>query len=485
MGKLRNYLISLLIMCVAVVATRSIQTFVDQGSLVMVYMLAVVTTAFFLSIGPAIFISLCSAFIFDYLNLPPYMEFSRKPAEYLFTLAGMLVTAATISALTARLRQKLKDAKQRELRTSVLYALSIALADTQDNQQVVQVTLQHLSRLFDARAEMLSHQQLAADPAGMQGKEDVLSETVSAKVFKYQHGETVNVFIPVHVDTRLYGIVSLATRSEYLTDSEQTEHLQTMIRQMILAIERNNLQHKIHESDMRIQQEQLRNTILNAISHDLRTPLATIIGASSSLIEPEQVSAEAGQRLSNAIYEEAVHMQSMVENLLEMARIQSGDLHLSQDWQAMEEIVGNALVLLRRRQQVHEIIVDVPDNLPLIRCDSTLIERVIINLVENAGKYSPEGSTVRLAACRAGNYVQLAVIDNGYGIAPEEQDKVFEPFYRVNTSKTGFGLGLSICRSIINAHQGEISMHSQPGQGTTMIVTLPIPKDSPQLDTET
>ncbi len=484
MSKLKNYLISIVIMLVAIMITSTVQPFVDQSSLVMVYMLAVVTTAFFLSIGPAILISLCSVVVFDYLNLPPYMEFTRKPAEYVFTLTGMLITAATISTLAARLRQKLRESKERELRTSALYALSAALAETQSNQEVIAITLKHLSQIFATQAEILTSQQISTNTDVFDVQRAVLSETLSAKVFKYEHGAIANVFIPLHANAKLYGIVSLATTKDRLADIEQTEHLQAMIRQSTQAIERNNLHQKIHESDIRIQQESLRNTILNAISHDLRTPLATIMGASSSLIEQDIVSVETRNCLSQAIYEEAIHMQNMVENLLEMARLQSGDIHISQDWQAIEEIVGSALLSARRRIKHHDIIVDVPDDLPLIRCDSTLIERVLINLLENAAKYSPDGTVIQLKAKRVETYIQLSISDKGLGIPEDQLDKVFDPFYRGHSTKTGFGLGLSICRGIADVHHGHIVIQSTIDRGTTVIVSLPIPIDSPALELE-
>lgn len=473
-----------MIMLAAVVITRFAEPLVDQSSLVMVYVLAVATTAFFLSIGPAILISLCSVFIFDYLNLPPYMEFSRKPAEYLLTLVGMLSIAATISTLAQRLRQKLQESKQRELRTSALYDLSAALAKTQNNDHIISITLQHLSIVFNTHADILSAEKLSEAKYEQHLQRQVLSETLAEKVFTYQEGDTVNVVIPLYIDNQLYAIVTFATYKDNLMAEEQTEHLQTMIRQTVLAIERNNLQHKINQSNIRIQQEELRNSILNAISHDLRTPLATIIGASSSLSEQDVSSQESRQYLSEAIYQEAVHMQSMVENLLEMARLQSGDLHISQEWQAIEEVVGSALVILRRRFKQHDIRVDVPDDLPLIQCDSVLIERVIINLIENAIKHSPLASVVFLQARSNQDFLELLVIDTGAGIPEAEQQKIFDPFYRVNTHKTGFGLGLSICRSIIKAHKGTISLHSVVNHGTTVIVALPIPAHSPQIDIE-
>ncbi|PTQ89311.1 ATP-binding protein [Agitococcus lubricus] len=479
MLKKYNHLITLLIMLSALLLSVAVQPFIDPSSLVMVYMIAVVITAFFVSLGAAIFISLCSVFVFDYLNLPPYMEFTRKPAEYVFTLVGMLVTAATISTLATRLRQKLHESKQRELRSSSLYQLAASLADSLDNHQVVQVTLEHITTIFQAKAELLS----SAQALQTQAQYGILTEKNAAKVFRSQQGEESHVLIPIYVDHQFYGLLTFASQSQHIASKEQVEHLQTIVYQMILTIERNNLQEKIHISSLKIEQETLRNTILNAISHDLRTPLATIIGASSSLLQ-QGMSAEARMCLSQAIYEESLHMQNMVENLLEMARLQSGEYLIKKEWQALEELVANALVTVKRRLKTQHLRVSVPDDLPLIQCDRTLIERVLVNLLDNASKYSPDYSEISIHAFLQSQRLMVTVSDQGCGMSDDELKKICQPFYRVNYQKTGFGLGLSICKTIAQAHQGSLEIQSKPQQGTTVILSLPISHHTPVIETD-
>lgn len=251
------------------------------------------------------------------------------------------------------------------------------------------------------------------------------------------------------------------------------------------AIERHELQQQIHASELRIQQEQLRNSILNAISHDLRTPLATIQGASSSLMEEgDRFSPAARYRLRAMIYEESLHMQRMVENLLDLTRLQSGQIVLGREWQAIEEIVGSAVAVLKRRSKLRAVQVDVPADLPLIRCDNALLERVLVNLLENADRYSPADAVITVQADVFEGKMRLMIIDQGVGIPPEEQEKVFDPFYRLGQRGTGFGLGLTICRTIIEASGGEIWLRSALGAGTTVCLTLPIPPDAPAMQPE-
>jgi two-component system sensor histidine kinase KdpD len=257
-----------------------------------------------------------------------------------------------------------------------------------------------------------------------------------------------------------------------------------MLRQASLAMERNNLRQQIQQSELRVQNELLRNNILNAISHDLRTPLASIIGASSSLLNEGNSFSDASKlQLRTVIYEESLQMQGMVENLLDMAKLQSG-VKLSQEWQAIEEIVGSALVILRRRIKHHQLKVNVPDDLPLLRCDSVLMERVIINLVENAAKYSPELSVITLTACLENNTILFKVIDQGHGIPELLKERIFEPFYQIKPTTSGFGLGLTICRSIVEVHGGQITIDSSIDKGTTMTIRLPVAEDAPVLSAE-
>lgn len=349
----RKYWAVLPVLVATVLVSIGLRDDLDQINAVMVYMLAVVLTAFFLELGPAIVTSLAGVALFDYLSLPPYMVFTRSPTDYAFMLSVMLVTAGSISLLSRRLRQQVATAHAHEAR--------LAAAEAKEQQQ------------------------------------------------------------------------------------------------------------------------QLRADLLNAISHDLRTPLASIIGAASTLLaQGDRISAANHSDLQRIILEEAQHMQGMVENLLDMARLQNPSAQ-PREWQALEEIVASARVILKRRLSLHTLQVDVPDSLPLLRCDAFLLERVLVNLVENAARYAPPHTEIWIRAGVCANGIELAVCDQGPGITAEDLPHVFEPFYRGGqTQSTGIGLGLTLCQKIIHAHHGEIGIDSTPGNGCRVWLRLPV-AESPTL----
>lgn len=257
---------------------------------------------------------------------------------------------------------------------------------------------------------------------------------------------------------------------------ERTEALYTLS---------TELRERATESELRAQRETLRSSILGAVSHDLKTPLATIIGASSTLLEEgDDFTAETRHRLRTLIVDESAHMLRMVENLLDMAQLSSGAVKPALDWQAIEEIIGSALVSLRRRIHDHSLQIGVPADLPLIRCDSVLMERVVINLVENAAKYSPAGTAIRIEVAASPGYLLLRVQDQGPGIPESLREQVFEPFFQSSPTNAGGGLGLSICRGIVAAQGGTIRIDAAAGGGTVVTVALPIPADTPSLEVE-
>lgn len=483
MTRFKNYLIVVPILLGAAAFTRLVQPYFDATNIVMVYMLAVVVVAFFLSLGPAIVTCLLSVVLFDYLNLPPYMQFSRSPSEYLFTLLVMFVTAATISTLASRLRQQAIESEDKEARTLALYELSEELAAQQSNDEIINITVKHITRSFRAEVDVIypeKHTQINHWPFEKTSKSDAFA----GKILQHETDKKIYVCLPLHISQELYALILVTTDKYRLATPHKTTHLQAMLRQASLAMERNNLRQQIQQSELRVQNELLRNNILNAISHDLRTPLASIIGASSSLLNEGDSFSEASRlQLRTVIYEESLQMQGMVENLLDMAKLQSG-VRLSQEWQAIEEIVGSAMVILRRRIKQHHLKVNVPDDLPLLRCDSVLMERVIINLVENAAKYSPELSTITITAYQNNNAILLKVIDQGRGIPEMLKERIFEPFYQVSPATAGFGLGLTICRSIVEVHGGKIMIDSHADGGTTISISLPISEDTPVLEQE-
>lgn len=474
MPRLRRYLWALPVILLAVLVAQFMQPYFDRTNVVMVYMLAVVAVAFRLGGGPAAMACLLSVFLFDFINVPPYFSFGSDAYEYLVTLGAMLVTVGIISTLAGNLRQKARESADREARTAALYALSADLAGQPSEQAIVAAAVAHVARAFGAEVEVF---RLQVWPQGGDAPERPASDADGP--FLAQEGDRVRAWVPLAVEAGLQAGLRVTAPAAQLATREQREHLAAMARQCVQALERNQLRERVREKELLIQKEALRNSLLNAVSHDLRTPLATIIGASSSLqAEGDSFSPEARHRLRGLIVEEARHMQHMVENLLDMARFQGGDIVLARDWQALEEIAGAAVAAIRRRMRGHEVRVQVPHDLPFLRCDSVLVERVVVNLLENACKYSPPGSVVTLSARVVEGAVEVAVADTGPGIPPAQREQVFDPFVRLHGGAAG-GLGLTICRSIVEAHGGRIWIDSAEGGGAVVRFTLPLAEGGP------
>jgi two-component system sensor histidine kinase KdpD len=223
--------------------------------------------------------------------------------------------------------------------------------------------------------------------------------------------------------------------------------------------------------------EQLRNSLLSAISHDLRTPLAAIVGASSTLVrEDHKLNDNARHELSQAIYDEAIRMSGLANNLLDMARLQAGAIVLNRLWQPLEEVVGGALAGLNSRLDNHPVSIKLPKDLPLVEIDALLIERVLVNLLENAVKYTPLATPIEISAATKQNELIVTVSDEGHGIPTGEEKRIFEKFHRVVSegNQGGAGLGLAICRSIVEAHAGRIWVDNSDSGGAAFHFTLPL-----------
>lgn len=460
MTPLRRYLTILPIIGTAVLAAYLMEPYFDRTNVVMVYMLAVVLAAFLLGWWPAAVVCLLSVVLYDFINVPPYFTISTEFYVYLFTLITMLITAGTISMLAGRLRQEVHISEEREARTAAQYALSAALANVSTEQDVIDCAIRHIAQVFHARITTTLTDISASSPG-------IISETL---------------IIPPHTSNQSPHGLSINIPEIHLSSQQQRDQLQAMLQQCRDAIERLRLNRQVHEKDMRIQKEFLRNSILNTLSHDLRTPLAAILSASSSLVEGDSFTPASRQQLRAVIHEESTHMMRLVENLLNMAKLQGGDFTLSSEWEAIEELVGSAVSTLRRRHPTQRLEIYVPSNLPFFSCDGVLIERVLSNLLENAVKYSPPDSIVRLTAKHDGTTLEIIVEDSGIGIPESERNKVFEPFYRLNTSLPGGGLGLSICRNIIQAHGGTIWITdaTSTSSGTAIHIMLPCVQNAPE-----
>ena len=238
---------------------------------------------------------------------------------------------------------------------------------------------------------------------------------------------------------------------------------------------------------MHAETEELRNSLLAGISHDMRTPLASIVGASSTLAESaEQLSAETRRELATGIVEEARHMSEVVANVLDLARFQAGAFKVNLQWHVLDEVVGAALASAKRSLAGREVKLALPADTPLVQLDAVLIEQVLVNLLENAAKYTPAASVVTVAAETGTGEMTISVSDNGPGLRPGEEEHVFEKFYRGSPESAtgGVGLGLAICRSIVEAHGGKIRAGRSAAGGARFSFTLPQKADAPVLEAE-
>jgi two-component system sensor histidine kinase KdpD len=268
---------------------------------------------------------------------------------------------------------------------------------------------------------------------------------------------------------------------------EQQRLLETFLNQVALALERVRLAEAARNAQIKVETESLRNSLLAGISHDLRTPLAAIVGAASSLAEePERLSEGARRELARTIYDEGQRMATLANNILDMARLDAGAVTLKREWVPLEEIVGGVLTRLRARLEGRPVRIALPKDAPLVKLDAVLIEQVLVNIVENALKYTPAGTAIDISAEFAPGSVTVAVADEGPGIPPGLEEKLFDKFYRASPERaqSGVGLGLTICRAIVEAHGGTIRAENRPPHGAVFRFTLPRDEAPPAIEGE-
>ena len=474
---------------------------VELANVVMVYLLGVVFVATHCGRGPSILASLFSVAIFDVMFVQPLYSLSVADSQYLITLLAMLVVAIVISNLMVNVRAQAKVAAHRERRAAALYAMSKELAVAQNEQQVVATAVKHLYAEFSSRNVILF-----ANPAGrlMYPKQQSLPQSLcgadlSVAQWVYDHNEMAGhgtdtlpgsaaIYFPIQDEHKAIGVLALLPvnlRRVFLP--EQQKLLETFLRQIGQAVARLRFSEQAKLSQMQIEAEQLRNSLLSAISHDLRTPLATIIGSASALVEDEgHLQTQHRQELSRAIYDEAERMANLVNNILDMARLDAGVVELNKQWHPVEEIIGTVLTRLQKQLSGRKVRVSLPPGIAMVFVDAVMIEQVLINLLENALRYTPAASELEVLAEQRNMTMEISVADRGPGIPTGLENRLFEKFYqaRHESAQSGVGLGLAICRAIVEAHGGQIGARNRPGGGALFRFSLPISEPPPCVEAE-
>jgi two-component system sensor histidine kinase KdpD len=486
-----EYLWSATVVLACTLVCRAMFGRFDRSNLVMVYLLGVAFVASRYGRGPSVAAAVLSVAAFDVFFVPPYLTFAVAETEYLVTFGVMLVVSVLISTLAARVRAQADTARRREQRTRVLYAMSRDLAAARTVAEVGRVAGRHVADVFDGETSIfVSTPDRGLVPASETEPPADTREGAVAQ-WAFDHGQMAGlgtdtlpgasaIWVPLRGTQAVLGVLGLRPDLALLPLSpDQVDVLEALTRQAASGLERARLAEEAQKARIAAEAERLRSTLLSSVSHDLRTPLATITGAASSLLQDASLDAAGRRELAAAIYEEGVRLNRLVGNLLDMTRLESGSPRLSRDWHSLEELVGSALARLEPALKGRTVRTRIPEDLPLVPVDGVLVEQTLVNLLENAAKYTEAAGAIDVIAKVENGAIVVEVADEGPGLPPGDEERVFEKFYRAPSTTRGFGLGLPICRAIVTAHGGRIWAERRAPRGTLFRFTLPLPAPPP------
>ncbi len=463
----------------------------DLANIVMLFLLYVVVAAVKLGRGPAMLAAVLGVASFDFFFVPPRFSFAVSDVQYLMTFSIMLGVGLMIGQLTARLRFSARLSGSREQRARALFELTRDLSAALQAVQVVELGEAAVQRSFGGKARVLltdANDQLALG--------DDLPDTIDASIadWSFHNGQRAGLatatlpahawhYVPLRAPMRIRGVLALQpAHPRWLLIPEQVQQLETLARQIAIAIERVHYVEVAQAALVQMESESLRNALLAAISHDVRTPLTALVGLAESLEHSAPPLAAEQASSARAIVQEARQLNALVTNLLDMARLQSGQVNLRSDWQSVEELVGSAIRAARHALGDAVVQTDLPGDLPLVEFDAALMERVLVNLLENAAKYgvaaAPDARPILVSARATPTTLILTVRDHGPGLPPSskgQEQTLFDKFTRGKTESAtpGVGLGLAICKAVVEAHRGHITAAHALGGGAEFILTLP------------
>lgn len=462
----------------------------------MLFLLAVMVSAVWFGRGPSLLAAGLGVAFYDFFFVPPFHTFSVDDRRYFLTFAMMFGVGIVMSELAGRLRYQERDALSREERTAALYALTRELASTDDPHRIAEVASRHAAILFSANVVVVAPgadgelRPIGASPLGA----TLDAKDIGVAKWSFEHDalagfgtETLPgasaLCAPLRAREVPLGVLALIVenRQRELT-LEQRAQLDVFCRQVAVALERARLAKEAEQASLRAKTEEMRSSLLSAVSHDLRTPLASITGAATSLRDDDALSAGTRDELVDSIVDQAERLERLVANLLDMTRLESGAIALRRDWVPLEEMIGSALTRLEKKLGERSVRVSIARDVPLLSVDPVLFEQVFVNLFENAEKYTPSDSPIEIVAKRDGDRVEIEVMDRGAGLAAGSEDRVFEKFFRgANVGGVGAGLGLSICKGIVEAHGGTLRAANRVGGGAVFYISIPTGGEAPEV----
>jgi two-component system, OmpR family, sensor histidine kinase KdpD len=473
-----------------------IERFIGLQSISLVFLMAVLASAIAWGLWPSLFACMLSVLAFNFFFIPPIYTFTIADPENVIALFFFALVAVVVSNLTAATRRQIVSARARAKTTGELYAFSRKLAGIGTLDDLLWATAYQVSSMLKVRTVLLLSDReggvLAL--ASAYPPEDRLDDAdMAAARWCWEHNHAAGrgadtlpggkwLFLPLHTGSGAVGVIGIDrdTPGPLLTPDER-RLLDALADQTAVAIERTSLARRLAEARVLAETERLRAALLTSISHDLRTPLASILGTVSSLRSYiDKYDAIERDELLATLESEAERLNRFVGNLLDMTRLESGAIELKLDLVDIAEIVGAALERAGSVLARHRVEVEIAPDLPMVRLDAILFEQILFNLLDNAAKYAPPGSRIDLHARRDGDLVVMEVIDEGPGIPPADLERIFDKFYRVQAQdrrRAGTGLGLAICRGFIEAQGGRIEARNRRDRsGAVLTVRIPVPE---------
>lgn len=501
----RPYAGSAFMVAMITLASHAARNQIEQSNIALLYQLPVVLGAYWWGRWPAYFTGVCSVLAFDYLFVPPFYTFSVDDMRYLWSFFTFLIVAFVIGGRTELLRHEAVTAQLREKNTQALFDFSREIAAVIDLDTIVRQLAKRAADALDRRIMVLLPDEqgrlsVYVDFKPLEGdchtaREPIPDSTEAAvAAWAYEHRriagrstETLpgasNLYIPLVTRENVVGLLGVKVVEKLITP-EQQKLMEAWAALAAIAIERVRLTEKAREATLVLESDRLRTALLNSISHELRTPLASIMGSASTLLESDSLySADERHELLENITDGSKRMNLILSNLLDTARIESGMMKLKYDWCDIEDVIGTALQHLSEQVENRRLEINIRNGTPLLQGDCVLLGQVILNLIDNALKYSPADSSIEIQASAANEGLTVSVADHGIGIPATDMTKVFDKFYRVQHSESsipGTGLGLSICKSIIEAHGGKIWAENRSEGGTVFSFSIPLMKITDQ-----
>ncbi|WP_458463839.1 ATP-binding protein [Paenibacillus sp.] len=478
----------------------------DLVNVALLYLFPVLVSAVYWGMGPAVYAASFSVIMFDFFFVPPYLSFTVEDLRYLISFVVYLAVAILTASLAGRLRQQLEMVKAREATTNSLYALSRQMTAITDlNTLLVNIATQVSLTLGKPAAVYLpdgqgdlqvtsSSASASTSASTSEGEKDGWgdrqSEIAIAK-WVYHHGqiagkgsftlrESPGLYVPLRTEEQIHGVLAVSMDAgEIHEQQEQLRLLEACGGLAAGAIARVKLAEEARLAQITAESERIRTALLDSVSHELRTPLTAIIGSATGLLENDTLfTPEDRRELTGNIRDGALRMNRLVTNLLGMVRLESGMLQLNRKWCDVEDIISVVLTQVREFSPHRNIQVELPDDPAFIYGDEVLLEQVLVNIVSNAIKYSPDESqiVITVESDKNSSQMMIRVADQGIGIPEAERIRIFDKFYRSESTQhvTGTGLGLAICKGIVEVHGGTIVAEPNPGGGTRIRIDIPM-----------